>query len=129
MTTYTHKHGSETDVARGGAAPSVAPSAFDVVFGLANAVAGAGIMFMSFLAPIPGLVAALILAGVLMAPLLIPVVVGAVAWLAFVLLRLAARLTLRVVAHFFAYAAPSGRRSHGPYGARISAYPARGRWP
>jgi hypothetical protein len=125
MTTYTHDQASETRTARAGHASSPAPSAEDLAFGLSDAFAGAGIIFMSFLAPIPGLVPALILTAVIVAPLLIPpLVLGAVAWLAFVALRLAARLTSRAVARFFAYADSSGRRPQDPYRARLGAYPA-----
>jgi hypothetical protein len=129
MTTYTDEHASETGIARAGHASSDAPSACDVAFGVSNILAGAGIVFMSFLAPIPGLLPALILTGLLVAPLLIPpLVLGAVAWLAFAGLRLAARLTSRAIALSFAYVAFSSRRPHGAYRARIGAYPARHGW-
>ena len=67
---------------------SAAPSLLDVVLEVLSAfLDGAGIVFISFLAPIPGLLPAVILAVVLAGLLLIPpLVLVAAAWLAFAVL-------------------------------------------
>jgi hypothetical protein len=116
MTTHTREQASETRIARAGCESSQAPSAGDFAFGLIDAFAAVGIVFVAFLAPIPGLFPAVILTVLFVAPLLIPLVVlGVVALLAFALLCLAARLTSRAVALFFPTAAPSVRRPRGSY--------------
>lgn len=84
---------------------------------------------MSFVAPIPGLFAAVILTGLLVAPLLVPpLVLGTAAWLAFAGVHLAARLTSHAATRFLAHAAPSGRRPHRVYRARPGARRAGHHW-
>jgi hypothetical protein len=85
-------------------------SAGELAFGLIDALSGAGIVFMSFLAAIPGLLPAVILAALLIAPLLIPpLVVGAAAALLLGVLRAAAWALARG-ASLVVHAAP-GRRT------------------
>jgi hypothetical protein len=100
MTTDTRELRSDASIARAQRLP--APSAVstgDLTFGLIDALSGAGLVFMSFLAPIPGLLPAVALTALLVAPLLIPpLVLGAVAWLAYIALRVTLRLSARVIA-------------------------------
>jgi hypothetical protein len=76
---------------------------------LIDAIFGAGLVFMSFLAAIPGLLPAVILTALLLAPLLIPpLLVGAIAALLLGVVRVAA-WALAFAATLIARAAPARR--------------------
>jgi hypothetical protein len=85
---------TDTPIAKAGQVPPPATSSgADVAFGLFDAFSGAGVVFMSFLAPIPGLLPAVMLAVLLIAPLFIALlVVGAAAGLVFGIVRVAVRV-------------------------------------
>jgi hypothetical protein len=115
MTTYPPEPVSDRPSAsRGRVPPRAAPEAADLAFGLMDALSGAGLVFMSFLAVIPGLLPAVILAALLIAPLLIPLfVVGAAAVLLLGVVRVAA-WALSFAASPFVQLAPARRSVPAP---------------
>jgi hypothetical protein len=83
-----------------------------VAFGLFDAFSGAGVVFMSFVAPITGLLPAVMLAVLLIAPLFIALLVaGAAAGLVFGIVRVGVRMLAFGVSLVGRGWRPPGKRS------------------
>jgi hypothetical protein len=98
-----------------------------VVFGLFDAFSGAGVVFMSFLAPIPGLLPAVMLAVLLMAPFSIALlVIGGTAGVVFGIVRVVAWVlafgVLLVGRALRPPGKPSGAARRTPPGSRLESH-------
>jgi hypothetical protein len=90
------------------------PGGADVAFGLIDAIGGAGVLFMTFVAPVPGLLPALLLAAVLLARLVIALlVVGVVGGAAYCLV-----VSLASLARLRGSSIPTARRKRDRPSAR-----------